>query len=65
MRPEIIVAFGLCQARGNFSTVEEVAHDPIRHGPVIAIHAVMVWAQPNIPGELKSARSTQAHAPWG
>ena len=65
VRPEIVVALGLRQARRNLLAMEEIAHDAIRHRPVVAVHAVMMRAQPGITGELKSTRSTQAHASGG
>ena len=52
MRPEFVVALVLRQARWDFFPVEEVAHDAIGDGPIIAVHAVMVRAQRSFTGEL-------------
>jgi len=60
--PEIIVAIRLREAVGNFPAMEKVAHDAIRHRPIVAVYAVMMGAQPGVAGELQSTRSTQAHA---
>src|SRR5215470_786378 len=64
MRPELIVALGLREPRGNLLAMEEIAHDPVRHGPVVAVYAMMMWAQPGVAGELESTRCTKAHASW-
>jgi hypothetical protein len=50
--PELVVALGLGETRRYFSTVEEVAHDAIRDGPVVAIHTVMMRAKAGISREL-------------
>jgi hypothetical protein len=52
----------LRQARRNFLPVEEIAHDAIRDGPVIAVHAVMMRAQPGLSRELETTRCAKAHA---
>jgi hypothetical protein len=52
VRPEVVVAVVLSQSGWNFLPVEEVAHDAIGHGPIIAVHAVMMWAQRSFTGEL-------------
>jgi hypothetical protein len=36
----------------NFLPMEEVAHDAVGDGPVVAVHTVMMWAQRGVPGEL-------------
>jgi hypothetical protein len=63
MCPEIIIALVLGEARWHLLSMKEVAHDAIRHRPVIAVDAMMMWAQPRVPRELKSTRSAKAHAP--
>jgi hypothetical protein len=50
--PEVVVAIVLRQPGWNFLPVEEVAHDAIGDGPIIAVHAVMVRAQRGFTGEL-------------
>ena len=42
--PEVVVAFHRRQARWNLFPMKEVAHDAIRDGPVVAIHAVVMRA---------------------
>jgi len=46
------LAVVLRQAWRNFFPVKEIAHDAIRDGPIIAVHAVMVRAQRGFTGEL-------------
>lgn len=42
--PEVVVAFHRRQARWDLFPMKEVAHDAIRDGPVVAIHAVVMRA---------------------
>ena len=62
MRPEFVVAVVLRQAWRNFFPVKEIAHDAIRDGPIIAVHAVMMRAQTGLTRELKTAGCAKAHA---
>jgi hypothetical protein len=52
MGPEVIIAIRLRQATRYFPAMEEVAHDAIRHRPIVAVHTVMMRAQPGVAGEL-------------
>ena len=60
--PEIVVAVGLRETGGHFPAMEEIAHDPVCNCPIIAVHAMMVGAQPGFAGELKATRCAKAHA---
>ena len=42
-------------------SMEEVAHDPIRRGPVVAVHAMVMRAERRVSRELEAARCTEAH----
>ena len=62
VRPELVVALVLRQARRNLFAMKEVAHDAIGDGPIVAVDAVVMRAEARVTRELKTARCAKAHA---
>ena len=52
VRPEVVGALVLPETRWQLLAMEEVAHDPVRHGPVITVQTVMMRAQRRFSREL-------------
>lgn len=61
MGPKIIIPVALGKAVWDYTAMEEIAHDAIRHCPVVAVDTVVMRAQSGVTGKLESTRSTQAH----
>jgi hypothetical protein len=46
--PGVVGAVGLREARRNLLPMEELAHNAVRHRPVVAVHAVVMRAQSSV-----------------